>query len=90
MSQACSYSARRHDIDDDGDGDGDDDGDGKLIWFSLHLPVVNYHISPEQEVPAVKVNLLPKLPPGTKIFRFSIGNDGCQTVNFRVIENGST
>ena len=30
MSQACSYSARRHGIDDDGDGDGDDDGDGKL------------------------------------------------------------
>ena len=40
MSQACSYSARRHDIDDDGDGDGDDDGDGdgELSWFSLHLP----------------------------------------------------
>ena len=36
MSQACSYSARRHDVDDDGDGDGDDDGE--LIWFSLHLP----------------------------------------------------
>ena len=39
MSQACSYSARRHDIDDDDDDDdGDGDGDGKLSWFSLHLP----------------------------------------------------
>ena len=38
MSQACSYSARRHDIDGYGDGDGDDDGDGikvKLVFFAF-------------------------------------------------------